>query len=165
METTSGAGSVDADASNSLWAWPAAGNCDYTDGGAKLCPILGISGNSAGLVQSAATALGTARVTGDTPAAPTNLYAAYETADYTYVSSSTQHDFGSGNVDSSPLLIALDIYEKWQKKLLMSEMMKTSCWTLEADGTTDFVVGDDKSSWCHFNNADITGNQKFHPLV
>lgn len=161
METQSGAGSVDVDASLSLWAWPSAGNCDYTDNGAKLCPILGISGSGAGLIQSATTALGAVR---DGNTAPTELYSAYETADYEYVSSSTTHDFGDGNgsVNSSKLLIALDLYQTWQKALLMSEMMKTACWTLAG---ANFVDGDEKSTWCHFNNADQTGNQHFHPLI
>lgn len=53
---------------------------------------------------------GTARVTtAGSEAAPTELYLAYENADYTYVSSATQ----LGGSDSSKLLIALDGYENW----------------------------------------------------
>lgn len=128
----------------------------------------------AGLIQGQEAALGVARADANT--APTELYLAYENADYTYVSSATQHDFnGDGTAtDSSKLLIALDVYETWQKSLLMAEMMKTACWTLAAadDGdnnTTDFVAGDNKgtdnSGWCHYTNADQAGAQRFHPLI
>lgn len=103
-----------ASTSSSTWAWPTSGNCNYTTGsGASAathnCLILGLQGTSAGLIQSATAAKGTARVTTGTPAAPTELYLAYETADYTYVSSSTQLN----GADSSKELIALDNYLNW----------------------------------------------------
>jgi hypothetical protein len=117
--------------SQSTWAWPA--QCDYVTGSGLTavtfkCTILGLSGTGAGLVQSAAAAKGVARVTTGTPAAPTELFAAYETGDYTYVSSATQ----LSGADSSRLLIALDIYEKWQRLNLLVQMQAAACWR---DGT------------------------------
>lgn len=77
----------------STWAWNADDRCNYsvTVGASTTeytCQMLGLKGASAGLIQSATTMTGTARVT--TPgseAAPTGLYAALETADYTYAAS------------------------------------------------------------------------------
>lgn len=100
------------DASVSTWSWPA--NCNIPADGSPgsvetPCLILGLSGTSAGLIQSATAAKGTARVTTGTPAAPTELFLAYEGADYTYTSSATQLN----GADSNKLAIALDTYLSW----------------------------------------------------
>lgn len=103
------------DATTSTWTWPAAGNCNYVVGSGLSavthnCLIKGLTGpSSAGLTQAATAAKGTARVTGTGAAAPTELYLAYEGADYTYTSSATQLN----SADSNKLLIALDNYLAW----------------------------------------------------
>jgi hypothetical protein len=103
------------DASTSTWAWPSAGNCNYVVGSGLSavthnCLIKGLTGpSSAGLTQAATASKGTARVTGAGAAAPTELYLAFEGADYDYVSSSTQ----LSGADSSKMLIALDNYLAW----------------------------------------------------
>lgn len=73
------------------------------------CNVLGLKGASAGLIQSNTAAKGTARVTGASPAEPTELYLAFENADYTYVSGAVQLNGGA----SSKLLLALDNYLNW----------------------------------------------------
>lgn len=145
----------------STWAWPA--DCSYTTGSGPsevttTCKILGLAGTSAGLTQSAATAKGTAATTSPSVAAATELFLAYQNADYAYVSSATQLN----SANSSPLLIALDVFEKWQQKNLLSIMMGVACWKDETSSGT-FVSGDEYS-WCHSNNG-LTGSQKFHPLL
>jgi hypothetical protein len=120
--------------------------------------MLGLAGASAGLTQSATAAKGTAAVTSPTPAAATELFLAYQTGDYTYVSAATQ----LSGADSSPWLIALDIFEKWQQKNLLAIMMGVACWKDETSSGT-FVSGDEYT-WCHTNNGN-TGSQKFHPLL
>jgi hypothetical protein len=97
--------------STSTWAWPS--DCNYvTDaGGANettyTCKVWGLSvGGSDGLVQAATAMKGDARGA----SSPTQLYAALENADYTYVSAATQNGAGS---DSSKLLNALEQYEAW----------------------------------------------------
>jgi hypothetical protein len=168
-ETTTGADTVEQNSSASLWAWE--GDCNYGSGPEKLCPIQGLNGDSTaepattGLTQAATAVLGTLRDGSD---APTLLYKDYEDNDYTY--DNVTADIGAGSVTTNALAVALYTYEKWQKSFLMSEMMKTACWTLAAatdadDATNDFVSGDEKSTWCHFNNADQTGTQHFHPLI
>jgi len=103
------------DATTSTWTWPSAGNCNYVVGSGLSavthnCLIKGLTGpSSLGLTQAATASKGTARVTGASAAAPTELFLAYETADYTYTSSATQL---SGS-DSNKLLIALDNYLSW----------------------------------------------------
>lgn len=97
------------DTSSSTWGF--ATNCDYVTGSGlsevtHSCTVLGLSGSSAGLVQSAQAMKGAAR---NGATAPTELEAAYETADYAFVSSSTQLNSN----DSSKLEIALDGYLEW----------------------------------------------------
>lgn len=84
----------------SVWQWPTAGNCDYTESNNgqttnHACPILGLEGANAGLVQSTTAARGTAAV--QNGAAATKLYLAYVNADYTV----------------SDLASALSTYETW----------------------------------------------------
>jgi hypothetical protein len=100
------------DKSVSTWSWPA--NCNIPPDGSPgsvetPCMILGLSGSSTGLIQSATAAKGTARVTSGTLANPTELFAAYETADYTYTSSATQ----LSGADSNKQAIALAGYLAW----------------------------------------------------
>lgn len=107
VETTSVA---QGDPNLSTWDWPANG-CDYTTGENEnvvnhSCTMLGISGPNNGLVGANTAAKGVAR---DGNTAPTELYNALETADYTYVSAATPLN----NADSSKLAIALDGYETW----------------------------------------------------
>lgn len=141
----------------STWAWPA--NCNYTVGSGlsavnHTCTILGLSGTSVGLVQSAAAVKGT--IAG--ASAATELYLAYQNADYTYVSSATQ----LASVNSSPLLIGLDAFEKWQKMHLRATILGVACWKDESSSGT--FVGGDEYTWCHTNNGQ-SGAQKFHPLL
>lgn len=101
------------DKSVSTWSWPA--NCNIPADGSPgsvetPCLILGLSGTSTGLIQSATAAKGTARVTtAGSLANPTELFLAYEGADYTYTSSATQ----LSGADSNKLAIALDTYLSW----------------------------------------------------
>jgi hypothetical protein len=118
------------------------------------CTILGLSGTSVGLVQSATAAKGTIAGVG----AATELYLAYQNADYTYVSSATQ----LSSANSSPLLIGLDVFEKWQKWHLRATILAVACWKDESSSGT-FVSGD-LYSWCHSKNGN-TGSEKFHPLL
>jgi hypothetical protein len=68
--------------------------------------MLGLKGASAGLIQSATTWLGAARVTTvGSEANPTGLHLALENADYTYAASGT-----------TDLAAALAAYETLQKK-------------------------------------------------
>lgn len=141
----------------STWSWPA--NCNYTVGSGlsavnHTCTILGLSGTSVGLVQSAVTAKGTIAGVG----AATELYLEYQNADYTHVSASTQLN----SANSSPLLIGLDVFEKWQKMHLRATILGVACWKDESSSGT-FVSGDEYS-WCHTNNGQ-SGPQKFHPLL
>lgn len=115
-----------------------------------------------GLVQAAEASIGVVRA--DSNTAPTLLYKDYEDADYTY--DNVTADIGAGSTTTNALAVALYTYERWQKSTLMAEMMKTACWTLAA---TDFDAADNKgtdnSGWCHYNNADQTGDQRYHPLI
>lgn len=80
-------------ATTSTWSWNTDDRCDYSvTAGASVtnytCQMLGLKGASLGLIQSATTMVGTARVTtSGSEAAPTGLYAALETEDYTYAAS------------------------------------------------------------------------------
>ena len=94
-------------ASTSTWSWNADDRCNYSvTAGITVtsytCQMLGLKGASAGLIQSATTMVGTARVTTvGSEAAPTGLYAALETDDYTYAASGSD----------TALTIALTAYE------------------------------------------------------
>lgn len=88
----------------STWGWPASNKCDYSVTVGPLtttygCQMLGLKGASAGLHQSAVAAMGTVR---DGATAPTELYLAIETADYSYAASGTTR-----------LADALTAYETW----------------------------------------------------
>lgn len=95
----------------STWDWP--NTCDYTVSAnnavvTHTCSVRGLSGPAnAGLSAANTAAKGVARADANT--APTELYLALETADYTRVNASDQLD----NANSSKLLIALAGYETW----------------------------------------------------
>lgn len=71
----------------STWTWNTNDRCNYTQGvggGASqhTCQMLGLKGSSTGLIQSATAQLGLSRAANSNTA--TGLYAALDTADYTY---------------------------------------------------------------------------------
>lgn len=153
----------------STWAWPA--DCNYTTSGGLVttthhCKIYGLSPDSGtGLIQAATAAKGVKAETSPSVVAATELYLAYDNADYDVVSATYQVN----SANSSKRLKALDIYETWQKSALMVEMMKVACWKTQSGAGNAFAAGDSfESSWCHFNNANQdspTGGQHFHPLI
>jgi len=77
-----------ANASSSAWAWPAAGNCNYST---KICTILGLKGSADGLITS-------------NDAAAAGLQTTLGNADY------SAFPTGAGN---DALTLALTAYETW----------------------------------------------------
>lgn len=114
--------------------------------------MLGLKGASAGLIQSATTMVGTARVTTvGSEAAPAGLYALLEAADYTYAGAGT-----------APLTTALTNFETWQKSALLAEALKVGCWKDKTGG--NFASGD-AFAFCNYKDGGFTGNERFHPLM
>jgi hypothetical protein len=115
--------------------------------------MLGLKGASLGLIQSATTWIGTARVlTVGSEANPTGLHLAYETADYTYAASGA----------TSKLADALAAYETLQKSALLAEALKAGCWKAKAGGA---YASTDAPDFCNYKDGGFTGSEKFHPLM
>lgn len=142
----------------STWSWNADDRCNYsvTVGATTTpytCQMLGLKGASSGLIQSATTMVGTARVTTvGSEAAPTGLQLAYETADYTYAATGA----------TSKLADALTAFETLQKSTLLAEALKVGCWKDKTGG--NFASGD-AFAFCNYKDGGFTGSEKFHPLM
>lgn len=117
--------------------------------------MLGLSGQSAGLIQSATAALGLSRAANSGTA--TGLWATLDTKDYTYIASG-----------DSAETEALTQYEAWMKKVLLAEAKRSTCWKLTGTGAGAAHQAGDIYSWCvAFNGVNQNGasGQKFHPLM
>jgi hypothetical protein len=137
-------------ASTSTWAWNDNDRCDYTSGAGQTlvthtCQMLGLKGADAGLIQSATAALGLSRAANSGTA--TGLWAAYDTADYTYAAAGD-----SAETD------ALNQYETWMKKVLLAEAKRSTCWKLTGTGAGAAHAAGDVYSWCvAFNGVNQSG--------
>jgi hypothetical protein len=117
--------------------------------------MLGLKGDSAGLIQSATSALGLSRAANSGTA--TGLWTALDDKDYTYAASGDSKETE-----------ALTQYETWMKAVLLAEAKRSTCWKL--NGTNSGAHQDsDKYTWCvakaaGVNQGGATG-EKFHPLM